>query len=118
MITGNTLFSSGGGIFRFGIFSIGYEGFSDGITGALKRDAMLLLSFAWLSSSYKPDDLYETFVNFKRTEWRKVMQISLRGIFTLGSDIRLFYLALRARGLAHQRRRMGVWLYHGYLVMN
>lgn len=97
MVLGNWLFSPNQvNSTDFAIFKINDTGLINGIIGALKRNAMIILSFAWLSSI---DSLYDVFISisfFKK--FNKTIIVFLKWIQNLKHDFTLLYYSLHLRG--------------------
>jgi len=97
LVLGNWLFSpSGSDNTIFFIFQINNIGLYNGIVGALKRNAMIILSFAWLSSV---DSLYNVFnaINFS-SRFSKIIIVFLKWIQNLKHDFVLLYYSIYLRG--------------------
>ena len=96
MVVGNALFSptSMGG-FKYGIFFFNAEGLINGIIGALKRNAMILVSFAWLSCTNMPE-LRDSLAIFARH--KKTITIFLKQLQKIKYDIMTTYHSLFIRG--------------------
>lgn len=98
MIFGNWLFSPNNQTdsLNLFIFRINDHGLLYGVIGALKRNAMIVLSFAWLSTI---DSLYDIYisVNFFK-QYNKTYIIFLKWIQNLQSDFTLLYYSMQLKG--------------------
>nr|VFK80847.1 MAG: ABC-type glutathione transport system ATPase component, contains duplicated ATPase domain [Candidatus Kentron sp. SD] len=103
MLIGNVLFSPIQGVtYHFMIFDINQAGLEKGIIGALKRNAMILVSFAWLSSIRSLEDVYYSLCLNNFQTYNKYLLIFLRHV--LNQELRLqhqFY-GLKIRGIANK----------------
>jgi len=97
MLLGNWLFSpSQLNSHDFGLIKLNDTGLINGIIGALKRNAMIILSFAWLSSV---DSLYDIFLSISFFEkFDKTIIVFLKWIQNLKHDFTLMYYSLHLRG--------------------
>lgn len=119
MLIGNVLFSpiSGGGT-EFVVFRLNWQGVYSGIIGALKRDAMLIVSFAWLSATTSPEEIRASLSFVHNSTWEKFALIFLRGIQTFTIEIRDHYYSLLARGVMRRTMSPRKRLYQMYLILN
>lgn len=78
------------------LFRINDEGLYNGIAGALKRNAMIVLSFAWLSSIHSLHDVYKA-LDYKKAP-RKFLMVFLKWIQNLSKDFKLLYYSMQLRG--------------------
>jgi len=97
MILGNWLFSPiDPNSVNFLFFKINDIGLNHGFIGALKRNAMIILSFAWISSI---DSLYDVFKAIDFIEkFNKTIIIFLKWIQNLKHDFTLLYYSMYLRG--------------------
>src|SRR5207237_1069070 len=100
MLIANVLFSpdEGKGLQLF-LFRINWEGVRAGVVGALKRDAMLLVSFAWLSATHSPDQMCSSFSFTRNRSWNKFVLVFLKGIQIFTIELRNHYYSMLARGV-------------------
>ncbi len=97
MIVGNWLFSPNTSISDNDLFfRINDIGLHNGIIGALKRNAMIILSFAWLSSIYSLYDIYNSINVFKK--FNKTIIIFLKWIQNFKHDFVFLYYSMYLRG--------------------
>ena len=97
MILGNWLFSPNALISdNFLFFRINDAGLKIGIVGALKRNAMIVLSFAWLSSIDSLFDVYNSINVVKK--FNKTIIVFLKWIQNLKHDFTLLYYSMYLRG--------------------
>jgi energy-coupling factor transport system ATP-binding protein len=97
MIFGNWLFSPhNSNTVDIALFRINNEGLINGVIGALKRNAMIIFSFAWLSSNDSFYDILRAVSFFKK--FNKTITIFLKWIQNLRYDFTLLYYSLDLRG--------------------
>lgn len=97
MIGGNWLFSPSTSISdNYLLFRINDNGLQNGIIGALNRNAMIILSFAWLSSIDSLYDVYKSIDIIKR--FNKTIIVFLKWIQNLRHDFTLLYYSMFLRG--------------------
>lgn len=119
MVVGNTLFSPDvGGGRTFLIFRFNFLGVHDGIVGALKRNAMLLLSFAWLSASRSFEEISASFAFIGNPGWQKFFLVFLKCIQNLTLELRTHYYSLLVRGIVRRGFSPRKRLLQMYLVLN
>ncbi len=96
MFLGNWLFSpKSSDSISFFVFRINNLGIENGIIGALKRNAMIIFSFAWLSSV---DSLYEVFQALDYSpRIRKTLVVFFKWIQNLSRDFTLLYYSMQLR---------------------
>lgn len=101
MFAGNYLFSpeNCGGSSWF-VFQFNTCGIFRGIVGALKRNAMIALSFSWLSVTSIPD-IYESLSFFRPA--RKFLTVFLRQLQRIQVDYAAIYHSLVIRGFSSKR---------------
>jgi energy-coupling factor transport system ATP-binding protein len=119
MLIGNAMFSPQmhGGT-TFFIFRLNQAGIELGMIGALKRNAMLVISFAWLSSLRSPQDLIAAFPFIRGRTSGKYFYSFLKGLQNLSSDIRDHYYSLIVRGIAKRTIDPRKRVMQLYLVMS
>ena len=97
MILGNWLFSPNALISdNYLFFRINDTGLHNGIVGALKRNAMIVLSFAWLSSIASLYEVYNSINVIKK--FNKTIIVFLKWIQNLKHDFTLLYYSMYIRG--------------------
>ena len=97
MILGNWLFSPNALISdNYLFFRINDTGLHNGIVGALKRNAMIVLSFAWLSSITSLYEVYNSINVIKK--FNKTIIVFLKWIQNLKHDFTLLYYSMYIRG--------------------
>lgn len=97
MILGNWLFSPNALVSdNYLFFRINDTGLHNGIVGALKRNAMIVLSFAWLSSINSLYDVYNSINVVKK--FNKTIIIFLKWLQNLKHDFTLLYYSMYLRG--------------------
>lgn len=96
MILGNWLFSPPGTeSVEILLIKINNIGLINGFVGAFKRNAMIILSFAWLSSI---DSLYDVYTAINYSErFNKTIIVFLKWIQNLRSDFTLLYYSISLR---------------------
>ncbi len=117
MIIGNWLFSPQKyGENYFFIFNINQAGLINGIIGALKRNAMILISFTWLSSVNSFYDVYEAFAFIKPI--RRITIIFLKWLENIKSEFTFFYYSLLIRLKQIQKKNLRIKLiFLKYMLM-
>lgn len=97
MVLGNWLFSpTNPDSVNFLFFELNNVGLHNGFIGALKRNAMIVLSFAWLSSI---DSLYDVYIAIDVIKkFNKTIIIFLKWIQNLKHDFTSLYYSMHLRG--------------------
>jgi energy-coupling factor transport system ATP-binding protein len=98
MILGNYFFSPEiNGSEEWWMFRFNSAGIIAGIVGALKRNAMIVLSYAWLSCTSTIPEIYES-LSFVRT-FNKNIAIFLKWLQNINKELTGFNFSLFIRGL-------------------
>ncbi len=119
IVAGNILFSpnESAGISVW-ILRINQSGLYNGVVGALKRSAMLIVAFTWLSTWRRLDQLEDALMFSRDPRWRKSVLLFLRELENITQDARNHYSSLVVRGVQRKSFNPRLKAYQAYLMLN
>jgi energy-coupling factor transport system ATP-binding protein len=95
MILGNWLFSPSINHLKYFALNINQVGLLNGVKGALKRDSMILISFAWLGTIGGLNDIYDALNIIK--PFNRTLIIFLKWLQNIKNDFVYYYYSLQIR---------------------
>lgn len=120
MIIGNLLFSPSDhalNSYSFFIFTINTSGFENGVIGALKRNSMIILSFAWLISIRNMEDVYNSLTIIPSKKYNKYLNIFLKLILNQKNKLQTQFYSLNIRGIIQKSSNIRIKLYQANLIL-
>jgi len=120
MLIGNLLFSPDyypRNTINFFIFTINKLGLTKGIIGALKRDAMIIISFAWLSSIKTMDEIYYSLNIIPIKNYNKYLLIFLKHIINQKFKLQTQYYSLKIRGIVTKTSNLRRKIFQSSLLL-